>query len=186
VIAILRPSCGRHRSSLIDFVAHRELSGDTAAALHHLDRCDECRHELSLIALSVEGLRRLQRELEGVEPAEDAWPRLRARISRRTEPWRWRLTLGGLATSMMVVALTVAPARLGSPYASGSDGVSSNPRKVAARVEAGYISRNRIVRFDPADTALIGIAPIRLPPEIREVRKEVDSAKPSGRPAAPI
>jgi hypothetical protein len=186
VIAIFRPPCERYRASLTDFVMHRELYPDTEPALDHLDRCDGCRHELSLIALSVEGLRRLQRELEGLEPAEDAWPRLRARIAQPAERWRWRLSLGGLATSMMLVAVLVVPTRLGSPYAEGTDALSSNPRKVAARVEAGYISRNRIIRYIPTEHPTIGSLPIMLSQEMREVRKEMDSAKPSGRPAAPI
>jgi hypothetical protein len=182
-MSIRRRPCERYRASLTDFVIRRELYPETDAALDHLDRCGSCRHELSLIALSIVGLRRLQRELEGLEPAEDAWPRLRARISRRRDPWRWRLTLGGLATSMALAVLSVLPNPISRGSSTAFDPLSSNPGRIEVRAESAYIARNRALRITPA---AIGSLPIVLPHEMLVVRKEVDSAKPSVRPTAPI
>jgi hypothetical protein len=182
VILAFRIPCGTHRAALIDFVDRRALGSATAAALSHLDRCRACEEELAGIALAIAALRRLHREVDGEEPAADAWLRLRARIQRPIDPWPWRATLGGLVGSVMLVAVFVGPMALGGGHA---DGASLSPwllREI--RVEAGYLAAIRAGDLPPTPRAQRGSGsiPRNFPAEIREIRKEVLAAKPTNRP----
>lgn len=182
MILAFRNPCGTHRAALIDFVDRRALGSATAAALSHLDRCRACEEELSGIALAITALRRLHREVDGEEPAADAWPRLRARIQRPIDPWRWRSTLGGLAGSALLVAVLVGPVTLGGRHA---DRASLSPWLIReSRVEAGYLAAIRVGDLPPTPRARRGSGsiPRNFPNEIRDVRKEVLAAKPSNRP----
>lgn len=182
MILALRNPCGTHRAALIDFVDRRALGSATAAALSHLDRCRACEEELSGIALAIAALRRLHREVDGEEPAADAWLRLRARIQRPIDPWPWRATLGGLVGSVMLVAVVVGPIALGG---RDIDRASLSPWLLReTRVEVGYLAASRAGDLPPTPRALRGSGsiPRTFPEEIREVRKEVLAAKPTTRP----
>jgi hypothetical protein len=178
--------CGTHRAALIDFVDRRALGSATAAALSHLDRCRACEEELSGIALAIAALRRLHREVEGEEPAADAWLRLRARVQRPIDPWRWRATLGGLASSVMLVAVLVGPTALGG---RDLETASQEPwLQQETRVEALYLAAIRAGDLPPTPRAVRGSGsiPRNYPDEIREVRKEVLAAKLNSRPPQAI
>lgn len=186
MILAFRNPCGRHRAALIDFVDRRELGSATAAALSHLDHCRTCEEELSAIALTIAALRRWRREVEGEEPAADAWLRLRARIQRPIDPWAWRSTLGGLVGSTLLVAVFVAPIALDGlgPAAGGP------PPWVRweMQLEAAYAANSR--EGDLPRTPRIqsggGSLPRDYSYEIRQIRKEVLPAKSTVRPPETI
>jgi hypothetical protein len=184
IVAFRRP-CVDHRAALIDFVDRRELGPATAAALGHLDRCRTCEQELSGIALAIAGLRRLHRDVEAVEPPADAWLRLRSRIQRRGDPWRWRTTLSSLTASTLLVGVMVAPVSFGT----GSGEHLPQPMWLTREIEieADYLANVFTGELPPAapPERASGI-PQNHPPEIRDVRKEVPSAKPTGRPPKAI
>jgi len=183
IIAFRRP-CTAHQAALIDFVDRRELGSATSAALGHLDRCRSCEEDLAGIALAIAALRRLHRGVDTLEPPADAWLRLRSRIQRRGDPWRWRATLGGLTVSTLLVAVLVAPISFGR---QGS-GRLPQPSWLATelQLEATYLANVRSGDLPPGPQLIRGGIPQNYPEEIREVRKEVASAKPVRRPAKPI
>jgi hypothetical protein len=181
-----RNPCGTYRAALVDFVDQRALGSATAAALSHLDRCRACEEELSGIALAIAALRRVHREVDGEEPAADAWLRLRARVQRRSDPWHWRATLGGLAGSMMLVAVLVGPIALGG---RDLDRTTLSPWLLReTRVEAGYLAAIQAGDLPPTPRTWRGSGsiPRNYPEEIREIRKEVLAARPINRPPEAI
>jgi hypothetical protein len=187
VILAFRRPCADHRAALLDFVDRRERTAATPAALAHLERCARCEQELADAALAIAGLRRLGAEARAVEPPSDAWLRLRGRIRRPVDPWRWRATLGGLATSAMLVAVLVLPSTLGGPNTRGfSLGVPDSPE--AQLREEAYLASIRAGTLPPAPRmARVGVSvPHNYPPEIAKVRKEVTSAPLSVRSSEPI
>jgi hypothetical protein len=110
VIGLRGSRCAEHRVALVDFVDRREAGPATGAALEHLDRCRTCEWELTDITIAIVALRRIQRETRDVEPAREAWVRIRARITRRPVAlWRWRMTLAGLMASASLVGALVGP-----------------------------------------------------------------------------
>jgi hypothetical protein len=188
VILAFRRPCADHRAVLLDWVDRRETGPATPAALAHLDRCRSCEDELAGISLALVALRRIQEEVEAVEPSPDTWLRLRARITRRADPWRWRATLGGLATSAMLVGVLVMPVTIGTP-ATGPQSTDLPAELAELRDEARYLAAIRAGSLPPAIPRAIrdgGSVPRIYPDEIAQVRKEVTSAKPSGRPPEPI
>jgi hypothetical protein len=110
----LARTCRRHRSALLDFVDRGEIASSTADALAHLDRCARCTAELETTVLAITAVRRLGAEVARAEPSPDAWPRLRARITRWSRV-RWAILspTAGMAISVALVAILVAPSRLG-------------------------------------------------------------------------
>jgi hypothetical protein len=184
IVAFRRP-CVDHRAALVDFVDRRALGPATAAALGHLDRCRACEQELSGIALAIAGLRRLHRDVEGIEPPADAWLRLRSRIQRRGDPWRWRTTLASLTASTLLVGVIAAPISFGT--SSGEDLPQPPWLTHEIQVEAEYLAAIYAGVLPPASRPeKVGGIPQNYPQEIAEVRKEVASAKPTGRPPKPI
>ncbi len=186
ILALRRP-CAGHRAALVDFVDRRELRPATAAALAHLDRCPACEADLSRIALAIAALRRLHREVAVAEPPADAWLRLRARIQRPVDPWRWRATVGGLVMRTLLVAVVVGPQTLVRPVAE-PQGPMPPGLLGDLRAETVYLTNARAGDLPPAPRVIrdaTGV-PVSYPAEIREYRKEVDSTKPSGRPPEPI
>jgi len=183
MILAFRRRCADHRAALIDFVDRGARSAATPAALAHLDRCRECEHELVRIALTIAALRRL-RPARTEEPAADAWERLRARIQRPVERWRWRATLGGLVTSTLLVGVAVAPIVIGQPMPPRAAVVESQRAAVAA--ERAYLVNARTGDLPPTPQATGGGVPRTYPPEIQEIRKEVPPVQPSRRPPEPI
>lgn len=176
--------CVRHREALIDFVDRRERGPGTAAALRHLDRCRACEEDLAGLVRTITSLRRIQRYVAVAEPRADAWLRLRERIRRPRQVWRWRTTLAGLTTSTLLVGVLVAPVSF------GRHGPEHLPQPAwltnAIQLEAQYLANARVGELPPPPRASGSGVPQNYPPEIREVRKEVPSAKPTWRPPKPI
>jgi hypothetical protein len=184
VIAAFRRPCDHHRAALLDFVDRREIGPATAAALGHLDRCGPCEDELTGIATTIAALRRLHRDVRSVEPPADSWLRLRARILAPRQAWRWRTTLAGLTTSTLLVGVLAAPVSFGrhDPTTLPQPPWLTNE----IRLEAAYLAKSRAGELPPAPRPKVGGIPQNYPPEIREVRKEVATAKPTERPPKPI
>ena len=182
-------SCSRYRGPLVDFVDRGEVGPATAGALAHLERCPRCTEAVESTVLTITALRRLGNDLAAVEPAPDAWPRLRARITG----WRRPVVmspLAGVAMSVGIVLVLVLPYRLGS----GGElrwSTSAAPTVVPAtliadhKVEAAYLAASRRQPLAGA-VAATGSLPMNIPEEVLQAPKEVHSAKPSWRSTPPI
>ncbi len=182
-------SCSRHRRLLVEFVDRGEVGPATAEALAHLERCPRCTESIESTVLAITALRRLGNDLGAIEPSPDAWPRLRARITG----WRRPVVmspLAGVAMSFAIVMVLVLPFRLGSggelrwddlatPTVAPATGIADH------QVEAAYLAASRRVPVN-GPVAAIGSLPTNIPEEVRQVRKEVHSAKPSRRSIPPI
>jgi hypothetical protein len=187
-------SCRRYRSALVDFIDHGEVvDPDTGLALAHLDRCDRCTVELEATVLAITALRRLGDDASRIEPAADAWPRLRRRLEG-WRPMRWAIMSPsvGMVMSVALVAVLVAPMRIGGADPSSRPAaapISINPVSLAERrVEADYISSTRQGTI-PATQPVVrpaGTFPRNYPDNYRPERKEVGPAEPSGRPPEAI
>ena len=186
ILAFRRP-CADHRAALFAFVDRREISASTSEALDHLETCHTCIRELAATSLTIIALRRMCREIALVEPSADAWVRLRSRITRRVDPWRWRATLGGLATSALLVAVLVLPVTIGAPATVGR-GLELPENLAGLRRESEYLASIRAGSLPPAPRVehVSGSIPRSYPPEIAQVRKEVTPTPPPLRPAEPI
>ena len=116
-----RGACARHRAALLDFVDHGEIVAGTAPALAHLERCARCTDELESTVLAITALRRFGDELARAEPSPEAWPRLRARIET-LRPARWAIMSpsAGMVMSIALVAVLVAPFRVGTTTSSSA------------------------------------------------------------------
>ena len=191
----LRGPCDRHRPALLDFVDRGEIVPGTAKALAHLDRCSRCTEELESTLLAITALRRIGDDLSRVEPAPDAWPRLRARIETlRPKRWAVMSPSAGLVMSVALVAVLVAPFRLG-----GATNLTATPSRQSAaelaadsrerRIEAAYIASVRqgtLPESAPAAARPTATFPTRYPDDIRPERKEVSPAEPVRRPSEAI
>ena len=189
----LTRGCSRYRPVLIDFIDRHEVGRDTRAALAHLDRCTRCTEVVESTMLTITALRRMGDETATMEPAPDAWPRLRVRI----QGWRRRPVtmspLAGIAMSFAIVAVLVLPIRSGSsfgPFATPiiETGAAASPADRA--IEAAYIAsiRQRALPGDETDQ-LVGTAGSSArpyPDNYRPTRKEVSPAEPSGWPPRAI
>jgi hypothetical protein len=190
-------ACRRHRAALLDFVDRGEIADGTGAALGHLDRCDRCTAELESTVLTITAIRRLGDEAARVEPAPDAWPRLRARLAG-WRPFRWSVMSpsAGVVMSAAIVAVLVAPLQIGGSDLAGrsaSPAVIDERTTISAterRIEADYIASTR--RSRAVEAAVIvaeGVngaqsilsIPRIYPDNIRRERKEVAPTEPSGR-----
>jgi hypothetical protein len=186
-------ACARYRPALLDFVDHAEIGGATAAALVHLDRCDRCTAELESIVQTITALRRIGDDAGRQEPAADAWPRLRERLTRwRPAPLRIMSPLAGMAMSVALVAVLVAPLRFGESRAATSPSSPDLRRLVPSpaerRIEANYISsaHQGILPAIEATARSTGTYPRKYPDGTKPERKEVAPAEPSGRPPEAI
>jgi hypothetical protein len=184
--------CQQHRPALLDFVDRGEIAPSTGAALAHLNRCNRCTTELETTMLAITALRRIGAEAALVEPSPDAWPRLKARIERwRRVRWAVLSPTTGMAMSALLVALLVAPLRLGmAPRAVPSHLPERDSPALRAelRVEGNYIASTRLVSLPAFDTKVSAAVslPRTYPDGIRPTRKEVSPAGPSGRPPEAI
>ena len=186
--------CARHRAALLDFVDRGEIAPGTAKALAHLDRCRRCTDELESTVLTITALRRLGDDLARAEPSPDAWPRLRARLDA-WRPARWSVMSpsAGLVMSVALVAVLVAPLRVGSAAPTAVPQTLPSAALLAAspeerRVEAEYLANVHQGTFPdtkPVDRPS-GTFPRNYPDGIRPERKEVSPAEPSGRPPEAI
>jgi hypothetical protein len=181
--------CSRHRPVLVDFVDRGEVRPETAAALDHLDRCASCMEVVESTMLTITALRRIADDAADAEPREDSWARLRLRIEGRRARPAVMSPVAGIAMSFAIVAILILPIRLSGAgvvdptiAATFSTETSTSVSRADRLVEAAYVGNVR--RQPTADT--IRSLPLNIPIEIREVRKEVHSAKPSGRPLSPI
>jgi hypothetical protein len=183
-------SCSRHRRVLVDFVDRAEVGPATGAAFAHLEGCPRCTEAVESTVLAITALRRLGNDLAAVEPAPDAWPRLRARITG----WRRPVVmspLAGVAMSVAIVAVVLLPGQLGTGGGlrwndTPTPTVPSVRRAADHRVEAAYIAFSQRIPADPFTTAASGSLPMNMPEEVLQVRKEVHAAKPSWRSIPPI
>ena len=184
-----RSPCAIHRDALLAFVDRRERTARTDAALAHLELCATCEVELTEVALAVTALRRIGRQVALVEPGPDAWPALLSRVRRRdAAPWHWPMTLGGLVTSTMLVAVLVVPLALRGPGADdpGADVTIPSwaiPTRSDRRAEADYQRASRQPSFSPPAREVHLISGPRLAPDgLRFVpqQKEVEPTKTSG------
>ena len=187
-------SCTRYRPVLIDFVDRGEVRPETGAALAHLDRCTRCTEVVESTMLTITALRRMGDEAAGAEPGADAWPRLRIRI----QGWRRRPVtmspLAGLAMSFAIVAVLVLPVRMGGsligPIATPVSEGGSGATVVDRAIEDAYLAslRQRSLPGDNAGPAIewLGTDSRPLPDNIRQPRKEVSPAEPTGRPPRAI
>lgn len=189
----LSRSCGRYRPLLIAFVDRGEVRAETSAALAHLDACSRCTEIVESTMLTITALRRMGDEAAAVEPAADAWPRLRVRI----RGWRRRPVtmspLAGVAMSFAIVAVLVLPAGIGesvlgpiaAPVAESATG-----RGIDRRIEDSYLAslRQRALPGDDAASAggWLGANNRPNPASIDSTRKEVSPAEPIGRPPRAI
>ncbi len=189
-------ACARHRPVLVDFVDRAEVRPETAAALRHLDQCPRCTEAVESTLLAITALRRLADDVEMAEPRADSWPRLRARITALRRRPAVMSPLAGVAMSFAIVGVLVLPFRLGADRFDESAAPAASPdaRTVNAEriIETAYLASSRRVTSTPsaaaadeADATSGGVT-ANIPPEIWQVRKEVHSAKPTGRPAEPI
>jgi hypothetical protein len=191
----LRGQCARHRATLLDFVDRGEIVPGTALALAHLDRCDRCTDDLESTVLTITALRRLGDDIARAEPSPDAWPRLRARIDGlRPKRWAVMSPSAGLVMSVALVAVLVAPLRLGGATNLNADPTPPSAAQQAAatrerRLEAAYIASTREGTF-PVSAPAFGRSPetfpARYPDNIHPERKEVSPAEPMRRPSEAI
>lgn len=110
-------ACVRHRDALASLAEGFGPTPTGLSAIEHLDRCADCNRLLGELTLTVIALRRVGAEAEVASRggSDDAWANLRVRIERsgrraREQAWRWRTTLGSLATAGLLVAAVVGPA----------------------------------------------------------------------------
>jgi hypothetical protein len=188
-------ACARHRPVLVDFVDRAEVRPETAAALRHLDECARCTDAVESTLLAITALRRLADDVELAEPRTDAWPRLRARITGLRRRPAVMSPLAGVAMSFAIVGVLVLPFRLGADRFDEPTAPPAAPdaRAVTAEriIESAYVASSRRLAPAPPDdaassSASSGRVTSNIPAEIWQVRKEVHSAKPTGRPAEPI
>ena len=186
--------CRRYRSALVDFIDHGAVvDPDTGLALAHLDRCERCTTELESMALAITALRRLGDDASRIEPAADAWPRLRSRLERwRRVRWAVMSPSVGMVMSVALVAVLIAPLRIGGATPSSSPAASPfNLAPVSLserRVEADYILRARRWTLPDGQLAIepAGTFPRTYPDNYSPERKEVSPAEPSARPPEAI
>jgi len=190
--------CARHRDALAAIAEQREPSQAGHEALQHVERCRSCSDALGELILTVFALQRLASEASIATAVadgqpDDAWKRLRIRIDRsrrhaREQAWRWRATLGGLATASLLVAAVVGPATI--QFSADSDAGPTAITRIQLdrldwRTELGYVSAAHTQTLDSArgSEELSGgsVIQTRFPDGIRPDRKEVQPGRPMTR-----
>lgn len=152
--------CARHRDALDAVVDDAPMGPRTVLALDHLGRCPACRREAEEMALAVIALRRLGAEAETMSATvagaaatagptgtrDEAWPSLRARVSRRRAPaWRWRSQVAGVLLGAGLVAAVIGPTSVHSAATAGLDeagalpGQTIDPTRQDIRAEEAWL-----------------------------------------------
>lgn len=185
-------NCRRYFPVLVAFVDRREVvDPETGLAFAHLDSCDRCTIELESTVLAITALRRLGEDAAGVEPSDDAWPRLRARLGR-WRPARWGILspTAGMVMSVALVAVLIAPLRIGSSSPSSAPSAAPSDRNAVSikerQVEAAFISRHGTLPETQPAVRRAEQIPRIYPDNYRPDRKEVTPAEPKGRPSEAI
>jgi hypothetical protein len=192
-----RSECSRHRHALSGLAERRVDANDGQAALDHVGRCPDCAKTLGELMLTVVVLRRMGAEAAAAAylGPDDAWSRLRARIERssrraREQAWRWRATLGGLATAMLVVAAIVGPASIHVTTTVGANEKTGDAivmlDRLELQAELGSLDpTHRLLNSrspDDASASSGGNAPRTMYPDgIRPDRKEVQPERANAR-----
>ncbi len=188
-------SCTRYRPLLVDFVDRGEMTEATGAALAHLDRCSRCTEAIESTMLTIVALRRLGDEALTVEPAADAWPRLRVRITGWRRRSAFMSPIAGMAMSVAMVAILAMPFRLAGSAPTGPDAsirfsVDQTTSQQEREAEAAFLVRQRLAarlpHDDPPASAITGVYRVNYPDGYRPQRKEVDPAEPTVRSAQAI
>jgi hypothetical protein len=188
----LARSCNRHRPLLVDFVDRGEVRAGTAAALAHLERCDHCTEAIESTMLTITALRRLGDATVRVEPRDDAWPRLRARLqSSRPRRLAVMSPLAGVAMSVALVAVMIVPFRLAGGSLLGSAASPTTDRASTVdlaelRLETAYMATvrrhdipgNAVIRAGSA-SAFYRMYPDRIHPTRKEVGPAATTIRPS-------
>lgn len=123
-----RPDCERHRAWLVG-VAAAALTPSAAAAARtdpgaarHLDHCGACRREAQDLALLSFAVQRAWRPAQAVEPPDDAWPRLRDRVSQKpVQRGRAASSIAGVALGAALTFALLAPIGLTGGALLGAD-----------------------------------------------------------------
>lgn len=177
--------CRRHADALIGLVDPVTPTTDSTAALDHIEWCRRCADDLEDLALAIIAMRRFGDDPPAVARSTAAWPTLSARIvhgraAAVAAAWRWRASLAGLATGMLVVAALVGPMALHVPLSGGVDEPTGfSPARLegeARRVEAAYIWQSSIGSLFGASAPASAsgyAAPPRYPDGLVPQRKEV-------------
>lgn len=182
--------CARHQEALAALAERRDPTLAGQAALQHVEACRTCSEALGELILTVFALRRLGSEAAVATAAtaqpDDAWTRLRVRIDRsrrlaREQAWRWRATLGGLATASLLVAAVVGPATVTSGTNLAGDEVNGGSRLALDRLEQELelaTLRSERRTFNPmgdldGEPSAAVAGGTTYPDVIRPVRKEV-------------
>lgn len=103
------PDCRRHCDALFGLLADPAGANLPAAARAHLDTCPSCHERCSELLLAGHAVRRAFADTPMAHASGDAWPRLRARIQRRSptpgrasSPILGMALAAGLATSLLL------------------------------------------------------------------------------------
>ena len=176
--------CAVHWASLLEFVDGGDRSGMTAAALDHLDACSKCRDDLTEIALAVRVLRHMGRELATVEPPENGWTTLRARLRRRRRP-AVMSPIAGMALGMALVAVIVGPYEMTSaptgPIPTAAAETATDPWLLEER----FVTAGRNGPQAARVTIRLDGTTRNYPDGIHPPKKEVTMARVIGRPVTP-
>jgi hypothetical protein len=171
---------------LVDFVDRGELGPATGAALAHLDRCGRCTEAIESTMLTITALRRLGEEAGRVQPAADAWPRLRARIA--IQPAARSSLVYPMARAVLTIGLAgllLTPIHLtGTATREVPDATFAGPTASAARLVSTTSFSNRRIADAPGpnDTgASHELSALRMNPDVNdEAGKELASVPSSG------
>jgi hypothetical protein len=201
-----RRSCAEHREALADLAERHEPTQAGAAAIRHVSRCEDCAEMLGELMLTVIALRRMAGEaataaaplpdrLSGMlawpdtaaQPTDTTWTRLRDRIerSRRTageRAWRWRVNLGGLVASALVVGALVGP---GAIHVGGDpEALSGQQLEILSwQIESSYDVDAHAIQPGGVSGELLGsdaVSSRQYPDDLRPPRKEVSPARAMG------
>ncbi|HVA87916.1 MAG TPA: hypothetical protein VNF73_16540 [Candidatus Saccharimonadales bacterium] len=97
-----RTDCDRFRPSLVALLDRASADATPTALRRHVERCPECEAALAELTLTGFAVRRGLTASKSIEPPSDAWPRLRARVTRRGP------RLSGAASSVAGLAIGAA------------------------------------------------------------------------------
>jgi hypothetical protein len=199
-----QPTCRQHREALADLAERNVSTVAGAAAIRHVSRCENCAETLGQLMLTVIALRRMAGEAAEAVPARDrlagalvwpampvaatdtTWTRLRERIERsrraaREQVWRWRMNLGGVVASALVVSALVGPGafRVGTdPTALSGQQLEILSWQIEATYDADAHAVPDGVTFDEGpDAVFSGFR--QYPDDMRPARKEVLLARPT-------